>query len=576
MKENNQLEIMRHSCSHLLAMAVLKLFPKTKLGIGPAIENGFYYDFEFKKPIVEKDLEKIEKEMKKIKKENIKFEKEEVTYKEAKIIFKNQPYKLELIEDLKKEKNNKFSIYRGDSFPDLCKGPHLNNTLEIGPFKLLSLAGAYWRGSEKNRMLTRIYGTCFENKKKLDSYLKIAEEIKKRDHKKIGPLLELFFLHETAPGMPYWLPKGLRILNELINFWREEHDKRGYQEIRAPLLNKKELYQTSGHWDHYQEEIFITQTKEEEFYGLKPMNCPNAMIVFKQKIRSYKNLPLRIANTDILHRNERSGTLNGLFRVREFSQDDAHIFVTKEQIKSEYKEILNITELFYSVFNLDYSFRLGTRPEKFLGDKNSWDKAEKELKEILEKSDKKYTILEGDGAFYGPKIDILMKDCLGREWQMGTIQLDFQIPKRFKIKYINKDGKEKTPVVIHRVIYGSFERFMGILIEHYGGSFPVWISPIQAIIIPITDKQDKYTQEIENELRKNKFKVEIDKRSETAGAKIRDAEIQKIPYMIIVGEKEVKSKNVNIRARGGKIIGNMKLDKFISLLKEDIDKKRQI
>jgi len=576
MKENNQLEIMRHSCSHLLAMAVLKLFPKTKLGIGPAIENGFYYDFEFKKPIVEKDLEKIEKEMKKIKKENIKFEKEEVTYKEAKIIFKNQPYKLELIEDLKKEKNNKFSIYKGDSFPDLCKGPHLNNTLEIGPFKLLSLAGAYWRGSEKNRMLTRIYGTCFENKKKLDSYLKIAEEIKKRDHKKIGPLLELFFLHETAPGMPYWLPKGLRILNELINFWREEHDKRGYQEIRAPLLNKKELYQTSGHWDHYQEEIFITQTKEEEFYGLKPMNCPNAMIVFKQKIRSYKNLPLRIANTDILHRNERSGTLNGLFRVREFSQDDAHIFVTKEQIKSEYKEILNITELFYSVFNLDYSFRLGTRPEKFLGDKNSWDKAEKELKEILEKSDKKYTILEGDGAFYGPKIDILMKDCLGREWQMGTIQLDFQIPKRFKIKYINKDGKEKTPVVIHRVIYGSFERFMGILIEHYGGSFPVWISPIQAIIIPITDKQDKYTQEIENELRKNKFKVEIDKRSETAGAKIRDAEIQKIPYMIIVGEKEVKSKNVNIRARGGKIIGNMKLDKFISLLKEDIDKKRQI
>ena len=576
MKENNQLEIMRHSCSHLLAMAVLKLFPKTKLGIGPAIENGFYYDFEFEKPIVEKDLEKIEKEMEKIKKENIKFEKKEITYKEAKIIFKNQPYKLELIEDLKKEKNNKFSIYKGDSFPDLCKGPHLNNTLEIGPFKLLSLAGAYWRGSEKNRMLTRIYGTCFENKKKLDSYLKIAEEIKKRDHKKIGPLLELFFLHETAPGMPYWLPKGLRILNELINFWREEHDKRGYQEIRAPLLNKKELYQTSGHWDHYQEEIFITQTKEEEFYGLKPMNCPNAMIVFKQKIRSYKNLPLRIANTDILHRNERSGTLNGLFRVREFSQDDAHIFVTKEQIKSEYKEILNITELFYSVFNLDYSFRLGTRPEKFLGDKKSWDKAEKELKEILEKSDKKYTILEGDGAFYGPKIDILMKDSLGREWQMGTIQLDFQIPKRFKIKYINKDGKEKTPVVIHRVIYGSFERFMGILIEHYGGSFPVWISPIQAIIIPITDKQDKYTQEIENELRKNKFKVEIDKRSETAGAKIRDAEIQKIPYMIIVGEKEVKSKNVNIRARGGKIIGNMKLDKFISLLKEDIDKKRQI
>jgi len=576
MKENNQLETVRHSCSHLLAAAILKLFPKTKLGIGPAVKDGFYYDFEFEKPITKKDLEKIEKEMEKIKKENVKFEKKEISYEEAKNIFKNQPYKLELIKSLQKEKTKKISIYKSGDFVDLCKGPHLVHTSKIGSFKLLSLAGAYWKGSEKNKMLTRIYGTCFENKKELNEYLKIAEEIKKRDHKKIGPQLELFFFHKTAPGMPYWLPKGLSILNELINFWREEHHKRGYQEVRAPLLNKKELYQTSGHWDHYQEEMFISQTKEEELYCLKPMNCPNAMIVFKQKIRSYRDLPLRISNTDTLHRNEKSGTLNGLFRVREFSQDDAHIFVTEKQIKSEYKEILKITELFYSIFNLDYFFRLGTRPRKFLGDKKSWDKAEKELKEILDKSGKKYTILEGDGAFYGPKIDILMKDCLGREWQTGTIQLDFQIPKRFKIKYIDKNSKKKTPVVIHRVIYGSLERFMGILIEHYGGAFPVWIAPIQTVIIPITKKQNKYTQKIESELRKNKFKVKTDRRNETAGAKIRDAEIQKIPYMIIVGEREIKSKNVNIRSRGGKIIGDMKLDKFISLLKEDIDKKRQI
>ena len=576
MKENNKLKIMRHSCSHLLATAVLKLYPKTKFGIGPAIENGFYYDFDFEKPITEADLDKISQQMIKIVKQKLSFEKKEIAIAEAQILFKNQPYKLELIEDLKKEGIKKVSIYKLGDFTDLCLGPHIENADQINSFKLLSLAGAYWRGSEQNKMLTRIYGTCFDNQKDLDEHLKIIEEIKKRDHRKLGPKLELFFMHPTAPGMPYWLPKGVTIINELVDFWRKEHNKRGYQEIKSPLLNKKELYVNSGHWQHYQEEMFISKTGEKEIYALKPMNCPNAMVVFQNKLRSYKDLPLRIADVDILHRNERSGTLNGLFRVREFSQDDAHIFITEQQIKSEYKKILEITELFYSVFDLDYSLRLGTRPEKFMGDKSSWDKAEKELKQILKESNKNYSLLEGDGAFYGPKIDILMKDSLGREWQMGTIQLDFQIPKKFKVKYIDKDGKQKTPVVIHRVIYGSLERFMGILIEHYNGAFPVWIAPVQVAVLTISDKQQDYAMELVKKLQCENIRVEIDNHNQTFGAKIRDAQIAKIPYMIIIGDKEIKQNTINIRTRNEKIIGEMSSEKFISLIKEDIANKRQI
>lgn len=579
--KNDQLAIMRHSCSHVMAAAILRLYPNVKFGIGPAIENGFYYDFDFPaspaggdKPITEKDLQKITDLMNQIIKENLLFIKSEASIAEAKKLFKDQPYKLDLIAGLVKEGNKKVSLYKTGDFIDLCAGPHVANTSQIGPFKLLSLAGAYWQGSEKNKMLTRIYATCFSNQKELDQYLSLIEEIKKRDHRKIGPQLELFLFHETAPGMPYWLPKGLIIFNELINFWRVEHSKRGYQEIKTPLINKKELYVTSGHWEHYQNHMFISQTEEGEIYGLKPMNCPNAMIVFGFKTRSYRDLPLRFSDTDTLHRYELSGTLNGLLRVREFSQDDAHIFITEDQIKSEYQEIFKITELFYSIFNLNYSFRLGTRPEKFMGNKQSWDKAEKELKEILETSGKPYSILEGDGVFYGPKIDILMKDSLGREWQMGTIQLDFQIPKRFQLVYIDKNGQEKTPVVVHRVIYGSLERFMGILIEHCAGSFPVWLAPVQTKVITINDQQAKNGEKITKKLNERGIRAEYDNKASTVSAKIREAELQKIPYLLVVGDKEIKNGTVNVRARGEKVLGQMKIEKFIDLINEDIAKKR--
>lgn len=574
MEKQKNIEIQRHSCSHVLAMAVLKLYPQVKLGIGPAIENGFYYDFDFAKPLEEKDLAKISSLMKEIIKKDLSFVKSEVSISEAQKIFKNQPYKLDLVTDLAKEGNKKVSLYQTGDFLDLCTGPHVEKTSDIGAFQLLSLAGAYWRGSEKNKMLTRIYAAYFPTQKELEDHLNLIEEIKKRDHRKIGPQLDLFFFHESAPGMAYWLPKGLIVFNELINFWREEHHKRGYQEVRTPLINKKELYMTSGHWDHYQEHMFLSQTKEGETYGLKPMNCPNAMIVFKNKIRSYRDLPLRISDTDTLHRNELSGTLNGLLRVREFAQDDAHIFLAPEQIKSEYRDILKITELFYSIFDLDYFFRLGTRPEKFMGDKDSWIRAEKELKEILEESQKPYSVLPGDGAFYGPKIDILMKDSLGREWQMGTIQLDFQIPKRFQLIYTDKDGQEKTPVVIHRVIYGSIERFIGILTEHCGGAFPTWLAPIQVKVLNINDSQNEKTQEIVDQLQQEGIRAEKDNKSATLGAKIREAEMEKIPYILIVGDKEVKEKTVSVRARGEKDLGSMKIDKLTALLKEDIAKKR--
>ncbi|MEK7080724.1 MAG: threonine--tRNA ligase, partial [Patescibacteria group bacterium] len=433
----------------------------------------------FTKPLEPADLKKIEVKMQELILQNQNFIKKNITKLATKKIFKSQPYKLELIKELP---GKTVSIYTNNDFTDLCKGPHIKNTNEINPnaFKLTKIAGAYWKGNEKNKMLTRIYGVAFQTEKELQDYIKMQEEAEKRDHRKLGQKLELYMFHETAPGMAYWLPKGLIIFNELVNFWRREHQKEGYQEIKSPLMNKKELYQISGHWDHYKENMFISKTEEGEIYGLKPMNCPNAMIVYESRPRSYKELPLRLSDSDTLHRFEKSGTLNGLLRAREFSQDDAHIFVREEQIEQEYNRILAIIKKFYSIFNIEYSFRLGTRPKDFMGDVKSWNKAEEALKNILEKSGKKYTIENGDGAFYGPKIDILMKDSLGREWQMGTIQLDFQIPKKFNLKYIDADGKTKTPVVIHRVIYGSLERFIGILIEHYAGAFPVWLSPVQA------------------------------------------------------------------------------------------------
>jgi len=566
----DNLDKKRHSLSHLLAMAVLEKFPKAKLAIGPIIENGFYYDFDDIK-ISDEDLSGLEKKMRDLIAQDLKFQKKNITATEAKKIFKTQSYKLDLIKDLKN-----ITTYTSGDFTDLCAGPHIKSTKEINPegFKLTRIAGAYWRGDEKNKMLTRVYGLAFETKKELDDWLLKQGEAEKRDHRKLGVQLELFMFHETAPAMPYWLPKGLIIINELIDFWRKEHTKYGYREIKSPLINKKELYETSGHWDHYRDNMFISQTEEKETYALKPMNCPNAMVVFASKKHSYRELPLRLSDTDTLHRYERSGTLNGLLRVREFSQDDAHIFISEDQIKDEYLKILEIAEKFYSIFNIKYSFRLGTRPEKFMGDAKSWNKAEKELKEILEKSKKPYSVLRGDGAFYGPKIDILMNDSLGREWQTGTIQLDFQIPKRFGLTYVDKDGKEKTPVVVHRVIYGSFERFLGILIEHLAGAFPVWLSPVQTIILPVSEKFNDYAKKVLEELKGVDVRAEIDESNETLGKKIRGAELQKIPYVLVVGEKEKTSDSVAVRERGKGDLGAMPLKNFIEKIKQEIEEKK--
>ena len=563
----------RHSAEHIMNQAIEELWPnQIKRAIGPAIEDGFYNDSRWEGvKITEEDFPKIEAKMQEIVDKNLPFTYKEISEQEALKMFENNPFKQELIKEFA-EKGEKLSIYitgteDSSEFIDLCKGPHVERTGEVKAFKLLSVAGAYWRGSEKNEMLTRIYGTAFPSKKELEEHLTMLEEAKKRDHKKLGKELELFMFHETAPGIPYWLPKGLTIYNELVNFWRIEHKERGYQEIASPLINKKELWECSGHWDHYKEDMFIADMGENEVYGIKPMNCPNAMIVFGSKTRSYKDLPLRLSDTDMLHRYERSGTLNGLLRARSFRQDDSHNFITHDQIKSEYAAIFEIANKFYGIFDLKFRFRLGTRPESFIGDIETWNKAESQLKEILEESGREYFIEEGDGAFYGPKVDILMKDSIGRDWQMGTIQLDFQLPRRFNLSYIDSDGKEQTPVVVHRVIYGSLERFMGILTEHTAGAFPLWLAPIQVKIIPISDKFNDYATKISQELEKQNIRVEIDTKAETMGNKIRKAQEEKIPYMLVIGEKEVNDNKVSVRTRDGKQSNLIELEGFTQKLR---------
>ncbi len=545
----------RHSLAHLMAHAVQELYPSAQFAIGPDIDNGWYYDIDFgTEKISEDDFAKIEKRMKELVKANMSFSRVEATIKEALEWAKenNQPYKTEIINDLAKEGNTSVSFYTVGKFKDLCRGPHVEHTKDIDTqsFKLHKLAGAYWRGDEHNKMLTRIYGLAFENKTELEDYLTMLVEAEKRDHRKLGQQLELFMFHETAPGMPYWLPKGLTVYNELVNYWRTEHNKLGYQEISSPLVNKAELWQISGHWEHYKDDMFIADMGENEVYGIKPMNCPNAMLVFKSKPRSYRELPLRLSDTDRLHRYERSGTLNGLFRVRSFQQDDSHNFISEDMIASEYNHIFEVCKNFYSIFNLEYSFRLGTRPEKFLGEKAVWDKAESALTDILKKSGKEYIIAEGDGAFYGPKIDILMKDCLGRDWQMGTIQLDFQLPQRFNLEYTSNDGTKKTPVVVHRVIYGSLERFIGILIEHLAGEFPVWLSPVQIKLLSVSEGHVDYCLKLKEELTASGIRVELDTSNETVGKKIREASGEKVPYMLVIGDKEMNSDKLFVRERG--------------------------
>lgn len=582
-KKQEQLNNLRHSCAHLLAAAIMELWPDTKRTIGPSIENGFYFDFEFSKQITEEDLPKIEAKMKQILPSWTKFEKHELTGENAKAEYPGNEYKHELIDEFTKN-GEKVSFYKSGSYWDLCKGGHCENpSKDIGAFKLLNIAGAYWRGSEKNKqslasdadrakakMLTRIYGTCFPTQKELDEYLQMLEEAKKRDHKKLGPALELFFFHETSPGMPYWLPKGVILYNKLLEFWRVEHAKRGYLETVSPILNKKELYITSGHFDHYWQDMFVADMGENETYGVKAMNCPNAMNIFAFKTRSYKDLPLRFSDTDPLHRYELAGVLNGLFRVREFRQDDAHIFVKEDQIGDEFERLFEIVERFYSIFNLEYSFRLGKRPEKFMGEEKVWDFAEEKLEQILKASGKEYIVADKEGAFYGPKIDILMKDSLGRKWQMGTLQLDFQQPLRFNLKYADTDGVEKTPIAIHRVIYGSMERFIGILIEHFGGAFPLWLAPVQIKIIPITDRNNDYAQKVLKELLNSDFRAEVDSRAETMQAKIREATAEKIPYLVIIGDREEKDEKIAIRTLKGENKGVLSVEEFTKNISSEL------
>src|SRR3989344_4090575 len=576
------IEHLRHSLAHLLGAAVLELYPGSKLAIGPSIDGGFYYDIDVAGKISDADLPRIEAEMRKILKTWDKFEGREVDADEARKFFKGNPYKEELISELE-NKGEKITLYTSGSFTDLCRGGHVARTSDINPeaFKLSHVAGAYWRGDEKNPQLTRIYGLAFETKKELDDHLVMLEEAKKRDHKKLGPQLDLFMFHHTSPGMPYWLPKGVTLYNELVQFWRNEHSQRGYQEIVSPILNKKELYVTSGHYDHYWPEMFVAEMEDGEVYGVKAMNCPNAMVVFGSKPHSYRELPLRLSDTDPLHRYERSGVLQGLLRVREFRQDDAHIFVTEDQIGSEYEEIFKIVERFYSIFGMNYWFRLGTRPENFMGDIETWDKAETTLKEILKKSGGEYSVLDGDGAFYGPKVDILMKDAIGREWQMGTIQLDFQQPKRFELEYITADGNKKTPVVIHRVIYGSLERFIGILIEHYAGAFPVWLSPVQAAVIPVGQSHAKAASALGRLLADKGIRVEVDNSNETVGKKIRQSETMKVPYALVIGDKEMppqdqwkEQSDLCVRLRGSDKLLNTTLVEFINRLQEQVSSRK--
>ncbi|MCL2740472.1 MAG: threonine--tRNA ligase, partial [Oscillospiraceae bacterium] len=537
-----------HTSSHVLAQAVLRLYPDAKLAIGPAIDNGFYYDFD-NLPIAESDLEKIEAEMAKIVAANLPLERFVLERREALQQVCNNQYKSELINDL--PEGEIISFYKQGDFTDLCAGPHLDSTGEVAAFKLLSISSAYWRGNEKNKMLTRIYGISFPIQSELDEYLHMIEEAKKRDHRKLGRELDLYFFDETAPGMVYWLPKGFIIMNELIKLWREEHEKRGYEEFSGPQLNSSALWKTSGHWEHYKEDMFVLEDSEGNEQALKPMNCPNAIKIYQRKLRSYKDLPIRLSDVDVIHRNEKSGNLNGLFRVRMFRQDDSHNFVTKEQVGAEIKEILEIADKLYKKFGLEYKLSLSTRPDDFMGEIEVWDKAEADLKNAMDEiiGEGNYDINEGGGAFYGPKLDITMKDCIGREWQMGTIQLDFQLPERFELSYIDADGGKKAPIIIHRALYGSFDRFIGIITEHYAGAFPMWLAPVQVMVIPIAERHREYAEKITSELREKGFRTELDSRDEKMGYKIREAQTQKIPYMLVCGDKEIEDGKIAVRHR---------------------------
>ncbi|EOD00913.1 Threonyl-tRNA synthetase [Caldisalinibacter kiritimatiensis] len=566
-------DIFRHTSTHILAQAVKRLFPDTKLAIGPAIKDGFYYDFDTEHKFTPDDLEKIEKEMKKIVKEDLDIERFELDRDEAIKFLKDrgEDYKVELVEDLPEDAV--ISFYKQGEFVDLCAGPHLPSTKKVKAFKLLSVAGAYWRGDENNKMLQRIYGTSFENKKDLKEHLERLEEAKKRDHRKIGKELKLFTVLEEGPGFPFFLPKGMELKNKLLEYWREVHKKAGYVEVETPIILNKKLWETSGHWYHYKENMYTLKIDDED-YAIKPMNCPGGMLIYKNEMRSYRDFPMRVGEIGRVHRHELSGTLHGLMRVRAFTQDDAHIFMLPEQIKDEIKGVAKLVDEVYSTFGFKYNVELSTRPEDSLGTDEEWEMAETALKEALDEFGLEYKVNEGDGAFYGPKIDFHLEDCLGRTWQCGTIQLDFQLPRRFELTYVGKDGEKHRPVVIHRVVFGSIERFIGILIEHFAGKFPVWLAPEQVTILPISDKFNDYALEIQNKLEEKGIRVEVDTRSEKIGYKIREAQLQKIPYMLIVGEKEVEEGTVSVRSRDEGDTGSLKVNEFIDRLIDEVENKK--
>jgi threonyl-tRNA synthetase len=562
-------DVYRHSSSHILAAAVKRLFPETKLGIGPAIKDGFYYDFDRPDSFTPDDLDKIAAEMRQIIKEDLPFERFELEREEALAYFDKlgEVYKVELIRDLPQDAV--ISCYRCGDFVDLCAGPHLPSTGKVKAFALLSLAGAYWRGSEKNPMLQRIYGTSFPKQSMLDKYLAHLEEAKKRDHRKLGRELDLFSIQDEGPGFPFLHPKGTIIRNELEAFWREEHRKAGYDEIKTPIILNRELWERSGHWEHYKDNMYFTKIDDLD-YAVKPMNCPGAMLIYKTKMHSYRDFPIRLAELGLVHRHELSGTLHGMMRVRAFTQDDAHIFMLPSQIKEEVKNVIALTDKIYNVFGFDYHLELSTKPEKAMGSEEMWDMATGILREVLEERGLPYVINEGDGAFYGPKIDFHLQDSLGRTWQCGTIQLDFQMPEKFDLTYIGEDGQKHRPAVVHRVIYGSLERFMAVLIEHFAGAFPVWLAPVQAVVLPISEKHYEYARQVLEKLQNAGIRAEADLRNEKIGYKIREAQVQKIPYMLVAGDKEIESKTVSVRHRSAGDLGTFDLDSFLIRVREEI------
>ncbi len=566
--DQESLIFLRHTLSHVMAQAVQRLYGNVKLGIGPVIENGFYYDIDVK--LSNDDLEKIEEEMKKIVSENLSLTRSELSKDEAIDFYskKDQTFKIDLV---KRIPDDMVSFYKQGEFTDLCRGPHIPRTGLAKHFKLLSVAGAYWHGDERNPMLTRIYGTAFLNKKDLKKYLFQREEAKKRDHRKLGPTLDLFsFDHEKAPGMAFFHPKGLIVMDELTNYWRKIHEEHGYQLIRTPMIMSDVLWKQSGHWDHYKDNMYFS-TMENKTYAVKPMNCPGHIIIYKSKPRTYKDLPIKFGEMGIVHRYEKSGVLHGLFRVRGFTQDDAHIFCTEEQIEDEIKDIVDIVKEVYGKFGFEYKVELSTRPEDSMGSDELWELATNSLERSLKDMGMDYEINEGDGAFYGPKIDFHIKDSIGRSWQCATIQLDFQMPLRFDLEYIDSDNTAKRPVMIHRVVFGSVERFLGILVENYAGAFPVWLAPIQVRIIPVSDKVNEYAHGVMKELKNSSIRVEIDTSSNTMGYKIRNAQLEKIPYMIIVGEKEEADGTINVRLRNKKVVGTMNIEDFLQYFKQNVD-----